>query len=134
MAPLSNEVRNFLREYYEATGPSREECPRCRNTAFVHRAWVADLPLPDEEIRAGLAQHAHAPLRLLRGPLLVPELSSECPGRLLRFDEPALHELGARRVARQCSKKAPQLIGLHVSFRLHHARQSKRGKAGPSLP
>ena len=58
MAPLSNEVRNFLREYYEATGPSREECPRCRNTAFVHRAWVADLPLPDEEIRAGLAQHA----------------------------------------------------------------------------
>src|SRR3982074_334641 len=42
MAPLSNEVLVFLRDYYEATEPSREECPRCRHTAFVHRAWVAD--------------------------------------------------------------------------------------------
>ena len=51
MAPLSNEVRDFLREYYEATGPTREECPRCKNTAFVHRAWVADSsPRADEEI------------------------------------------------------------------------------------
>ena len=59
MAPLSNEVRDFLREYYEATGPTREECPRCKNTAFVHRAWVADSsPRADEEIRVGLAQHA----------------------------------------------------------------------------
>ena len=59
MAPLSDEVRNFLREYYEATGPSREECPRCRRTAFVHRAWIADSsPGMDEEIRLGLAQHA----------------------------------------------------------------------------
>jgi hypothetical protein len=59
MAGLSNEVRDFLREYYEATGPSREECPRCRHTAFVHRAWVADSsPRVDEEIRVGLVQHA----------------------------------------------------------------------------
>jgi hypothetical protein len=59
MAPLSIEVRDFLREYYEATGPSHEECPRCRQTAFVHRAWVVDsFPPADEEIRAGLAQHA----------------------------------------------------------------------------
>ena len=59
MAPLSNEVRDFLREYYEATGPSREECPRCHRTAFVHRAWVADSSARvEEEIRTGLAQHA----------------------------------------------------------------------------
>src|SRR2546430_15057890 len=60
MASLSNEARNFLREYYAVTGPSQEECPRCLRTAFVHRAWVADSsPWLDEEVRVGLAQHAH---------------------------------------------------------------------------
>jgi len=60
MASLSTEARNFLREYYAVTEPSQEECPRCRRTAFVHRAWVADSsPWLDDEVRVGLAQHAH---------------------------------------------------------------------------
>jgi hypothetical protein len=59
MGLSSNEVLGFLREYYEATEPSREQCPRCRHTAFVHRAWVPTAgPGLDEEVRSGLAQHA----------------------------------------------------------------------------
>jgi hypothetical protein len=70
MAPLSNEVLAFLRDYYEATEPSREECPRCRRTAFVHRAWVTDSsPWVDDEVRNGLAQHAR--LEGCRGWLVV---------------------------------------------------------------
>ena len=47
--------------------------------------------------------------------------------------ESSLRQLGPCRVARQRPKEAPELVGLHVSFRLHHDRQGKGGRAGPSL-